>query len=186
MVHTKHCKRCQRDLPVEQFYKHGPTKLSSRCRSCHGIRFLVCVVCGAQFEGHQRAKLCSDRCRAIYRPQTFGACGWCGREFGPLNHLVRQYCSRACAYAAQATGRKAPTQCTPQARAAQRQVQYTIETGRWVRPDRCSQCGGNGRIEAAHEDYSDPLRVRWLCRSCHVRWDHREPKGGCVREGAAA
>jgi len=35
-------------------------------------------------------------------------------------------------------------------------------------------------IEAAHHDYDQPLHVRWLCRSCHVRWDKREPKNGTV------
>lgn len=36
--------------------------------------------------------------------------------------------------------------------------------------------GGIGLIEAAHYDYSRPLDVRWLCRSCHRRWDHADPK----------
>lgn len=39
----------------------------------------------------------------------------------------------------------------------------------------------NARIEAAHYNYEDPRNVRWLCRSCHVRWDQKEPKGGCIK-----
>ncbi|MFQ6047992.1 MAG: hypothetical protein ACE5K7_01350 [Phycisphaerae bacterium] len=50
--------------------------------------------------------------------------------------------------------------------------------GHITRPSVCEECGATDRkIEAAHYDYDEPLRVRWLCRSCHVRWDRREPKG---------
>lgn len=55
-------------------------------------------------------------------------------------------------------------------------VRAAIERGDLVRPDQCSKCGSNGRIDAAHEDYSKPLTVTWLCRSCHVLWDKAEPK----------
>lgn len=48
--------------------------------------------------------------------------------------------------------------------------------GRLTKPDRCDQCHKIGTVEAAHEDYSQPLQVRWLCRSCHRRWDHAAPK----------
>lgn len=51
-----------------------------------------------------------------------------------------------------------------------------------ARPTTCESCGTTGRrIEAAHYTYDEPLRVRWLCRSCHVRWDKQEPKGGTIR-----
>ncbi len=60
-------------------------------------------------------------------------------------------------------------------RAADR-VRYALKTGRLVKPDACQECGKSGRIQAAHSDYSRPLDVRWLCVSCHVRWDHAFPK----------
>lgn len=61
-------------------------------------------------------------------------------------------------------------------RSAGEAVRRAIKTGRLVRPDHCEQCAGPGPIEAAHADYSRPLHVRWLCRSCHRRWDAAEPK----------
>lgn len=55
-------------------------------------------------------------------------------------------------------------------------VRKAIRNGELTRPSQCEACGKTARIEAAHEDYSRPLDVRWLCHSCHVRWDNKEPK----------
>jgi len=54
-------------------------------------------------------------------------------------------------------------------------VYRAIKKGSIVRPE-IGECGHRGRIEAAHEDYSDPMVFRWLCQSCHRRWDRLEPK----------
>lgn len=55
---------------------------------------------------------------------------------------------------------------------------YHIKAGNIQRPTVCEECKASDRkIEAAHFNYDEPLRVRWLCRSCHVRWDRAEPKG---------
>jgi hypothetical protein len=57
-------------------------------------------------------------------------------------------------------------------------VWHAIKQGVLIRPDACKQCGKVCKPDAAHFDYARPLDVRWLCRSCHVRWDRAEPKGG--------
>jgi hypothetical protein len=59
---------------------------------------------------------------------------------------------------------------------ARNKLRYEIRKGRIVRPTECEQCGGTGRIEGAHHDYSKPLDVRWLCQSCHRAWDKAQPK----------
>src|SRR5439155_23409698 len=101
----------------------------------------------------------------------------------PSDRLSRRFCSIACKGLAQRLRpqeRKLRLTATPEARRAHRLVRYYIGTGRLRKPYCCSQCGQPGRVEAAHEDYAKPLLVRWLCRSCHVRWDKQQPKGGCV------
>ena len=56
-------------------------------------------------------------------------------------------------------------------------VARAIKRGELVRPDSCEECGRTDTlIEAAHYDYSRQFDVRWLCRSCHRRWDRDEPK----------
>lgn len=53
-------------------------------------------------------------------------------------------------------------------------VAKAIKDGVLVRPETCSRCGSKaknswatGNIEAHHEDYSKPLDVIWLCKTCH-------------------
>jgi hypothetical protein len=52
--------------------------------------------------------------------------------------------------------------------AARDALRYAVKCGLLVRPDVCERCRGSFYyVEAHHEDYSKPLDVQWLCRSCH-------------------
>ena len=42
-----------------------------------------------------------------------------------------------------------------------------VRKDKLAKPDKCSQCGRGGRVEAHHEDYSKPLDIIWLCPPCH-------------------
>lgn len=54
-------------------------------------------------------------------------------------------------------------------RRAHKVLEEAVASGKVVKPDTCSQCGGFfNRLDAHHDDYSKPLEVRWLCRSCHL------------------
>lgn len=144
-----------------------------------------CAVCGTSLNGHPGRKLCSLACRKLWRPQTLLTCSHCAKQF-IASHLRRKYCSYLCKCRGMVKPleqRKPRAVVTVAARRAHGLVKYYVSTGKLVRPDYCSECGRIGRIEAAHYDYSMPLMVRWLCRSCHARWDHREPKGGVQNSG---
>lgn len=54
--------------------------------------------------------------------------------------------------------------------AAARAVGQARKRGILVPPVACSQCGTEGRLHGHHDDYAEPLAVRWLCRSCHVQY----------------
>jgi superfamily II helicase len=59
-------------------------------------------------------------------------------------------------------------------KAAHNAVQQAVKSGVLVKPDDCQQCGTNGPLDAHHDDYNHPLKVEWLCRSCHHS-RHSEP-----------
>lgn len=178
---TKVCKHCFKELPASNFFKNKG-QLTARCKRCHGLAPKICRTCGTTFEGKSNQFFCSAACRRAQRPQTFKFCAHCHKLFGPLSHLSTRYCSMACKCAGQRKAHPKPRQApTSKARAAQAAVARAIRAGLLHRPAVCSECGFDGRIEAAHRDYDEPLDVRWLCRSCHARWDWAEPKGGTVK-----
>jgi len=152
----------------------------------HTVIAKICIECGKAFQAIRRLKpICSDECkgarRSRFRPQTFLECSSCGNRFGPASHLKQRLCSRACKVKKQSTGRKVTRKTIPKAINAQRLVRYHVQAGHIIRPNTCEQCGVVAKIEGAHFNYDEPLRVRWLCRSCHVRWDKAEPKHGTIR-----
>lgn len=71
---------------------------------------------------------------------------------------------------------------TAEVHAANERVRRAVDSGRLMRPERCSQCGRNEEVQAAHVDYSRPLDVRWLCRSCHASYDHPGRAAGTRRQ----
>lgn len=118
-------------------------------------------------------------------PQTFKICESCKKEFGPVSYLKKKFCTYACKVVAQSTGRKTFRITVAKARYAQSLIAYHVKVGNMVRPKRCEECKETGRkIEAAHFNYEEPLKVRWLCQSCHRKWDKAFPKGATVKRAA--
>lgn len=56
----------------------------------------------------------------------------------------------------------------PEKRAAHISVGNAVRDGRLFKPDACEECGATSRLDGHHEDYSQPLVVKWLCRTCHT------------------
>ena len=47
-------------------------------------------------------------------------------------------------------------------------VGNAIRDGRLSRPQECSSCNVSCEPEGHHDNYDEPLNVRWLCRKCHT------------------
>lgn len=50
---------------------------------------------------------------------------------------------------------------------ARDQLRAAVRRGAVTKPTTCTNCGKGGQLDGHHTDYSKPLEVEWLCRSCH-------------------
>lgn len=115
------------------------------------------------------------------RRRAFIKCPICNTWF-KTDRYNKQFCSYPCKVKAQTTGRLSTRITITEARSAQSLLAYHVKKGHIIRPASCEECGKTGqRIEASHDDYSYPLEVRWLCRSCHRKWDKKHPKNVTVK-----
>jgi hypothetical protein len=57
-------------------------------------------------------------------------------------------------------------------------VRKAIMGGRLARAERCEICAKRSRrLHAHHDDYAQPLVVRWLCAACHRQWHMANGRG---------
>lgn len=64
----------------------------------------------------------------------------------------------------------------PHAYRAHVKVCNALRSGAIIRPDACEDCGADDRrLDAHHPSYEpgEELKVRWVCRSCHIRLHRR-------------
>ena len=55
----------------------------------------------------------------------------------------------------------------PEKHKARSMLNYAVRSGKIHKPLYCSCCDSDKHLEAHHTDYSKPLEVTWLCRTCH-------------------
>jgi hypothetical protein len=159
----RRCARCSESKPLSAFYyvkrASGKSRYGAYCRPC---------VTAAHREWRTK-----NRERVLD-----GERRWRAENSEHLSEQTRQWRARnpeAFAASSRAWKVRNPERIRIQQRASFH-VQQALKQGTLVRPSTCATCGKGGSITAAHNDYSRPLDVRWLCRSCHSRWDRAEPK----------
>jgi hypothetical protein len=57
----------------------------------------------------------------------------------------------------------------PERHRARNLLYYYVKIGKVVKPKICKDCKKRKPLEGHHPDYSKPLDVEWLCRSCHCK-----------------
>lgn len=159
---TRTCSKCDTTQVTTEFRLRKNGRRERQCRSCERAQC-------RQWHAEHRQET-ADRSRH-----------W--REKNPDQKIAngRDWSSRNQKQVI-ASANRWRTQNIERARMVQRaayHVRKAVRTGVLVKPGSCSACGRSDlQITAAHHDYSKPLDIRWLCRSCHGRWDYVEPKTG--------
>lgn len=64
---------------------------------------------------------------------------------------------------------------------AQQRANYAVKIGRLQRRFTCERCNSTRSVQKHHPNYSKPLDVVWLCRSCHAYADRDQTAAGLKR-----
>ncbi len=144
---TKTCTDCNERFSLPNFYKG-----SAKCKPCY------------------KKRVSKNRVEKIDKYREYE------RQRGMLPHRIagrKKYSETTAGKAAQARARKKWLSQNSSKRAAHVILGNAVRDGKILKPDACSVCGYLGRIDGHHDDYTKPLDVTWLCRSCHVK-HHKE------------
>lgn len=146
------CWACREDKPAPEFYQSRVKKDGTgKCKAC------VCSDVSANRSANLDHYQSRDRARA-FNPDRVALRDRVreARRVDPIKKAADDQRKREWASA------------NAEARAAHIIVGNAIRDGRLTKPDRCERCGEpEEKLEAHHEDYSQPLRVNWLCDPCH-------------------
>jgi hypothetical protein len=141
--HSKPCTKCKAVKPLSEFYfdKRVPGGHQSECKTCARLTMKAYRL------RPENRKANIERCRR-----------WNEAHPESENHPRDEV--RNAEYEQKRIG-------TLQL-AARRELHKALNRGDIVRPPICSQCGSaKSTMHGHHDDYSKPLDVRWLCRTCH-------------------
>lgn len=148
MASSKQCIACKKELPLESFYAHPQMKdgTLNKCKEC--VKTAVILNRAKKLDYYRQY----DRDRANL-PQ---------RVEGRLKYAQTQ--------AGKESSRSAKAKWVRDnalKRAAHVLLSNSIRDGKVVKPSKC-ECGKEGKIHGHHDDYTQPLAVRWLCAKCHA------------------
>ena len=110
-------------------------------------------------------------------------CDNCGKEFKGI--ATRRFCSQSCSNTTQKTQmevfsdeernrrrracRTSYRERHPNRDKVHNMMVAAIKQGKLIQEDICEICGQEDNVEAHHQNYDKPLKVNWLCSSCHHR-----------------
>lgn len=180
----KKCKKCGIDKDESEFFKKREKWLQGTCKECKKKR--VQELIGLDPESHRE----KERLRSEKRRQTQEWKEWRKdhqkRNRTSINKKAIETYHEKKSLDTQRIWKeknkkklrkyqKDHREKFPFKLVARRYVRTAITQGILVRPDKCSGCLKECKAEAHHEDYTKPLEVIWLCRSCHGKV-HRKRK----------
>lgn len=133
----------------------GEATISRICEQC-GEKFVALLKRVTAGRGRFCGRSCHSRCvmrrrHALASQRGDGNPNW----KGGISQINTRYTNRF-------------RQANPHKVRAHTIVARALSSGCLVRPAACSQCNVPCKPHGHHDDYSQPLSVRWLCRTCHL------------------
>ena len=154
----RRCRRCNRTLSTDQFYKSR----KRICKRCYSKK------CREWYKNNSKRAILINKQWVRKHPEKV-------KQYR-LKHRAKQAVYYRKWYAEHGRQRRADyidmcrswDRAHPEAERARQLLRNAIKSGKLQRPSVCSECGRtNTRLHAHHSDYTQPLKVVWLCASCH-------------------
>lgn len=165
------------------------------------MRIISCDICQSSFSSnHSQAKYCSEDCVAVGKRKSWN-------KYSNKNRLIKRsryrkhylkntnkIIKRTKAYQATEKGREAQKKSdTRQKIINSEKILARDILGKAIKSNEitkvsCEICG-NGRVHGHHNDYSEPLKVQWLCAKHHGEHHRKLRKKELykqIRNGAVA
>jgi len=128
----KTCFKCQRELPLSEFYKHKQMA-----------------------DGHlNKCKECAKKDVGKHRERNIDEIRAYDRKRG--NRQSKEYLAEY-------------RDKFPNKYKAKNMVNNAVRDKKLFKKP-CDICGSDKSIHGHHNDYLEPLNVRWLCAICHSQW----------------
>ena len=149
MAETKKCTKCGETKPFSEFNRHSSGKygLRPRCKKCLAALRIV-------YYAANREKV------AIKHREYYAK----NRE--KIKARVRKY---SCQHREDLSEKRREYRASDPIRRFAHDIVSEARRRGELTPCSCENCGSTNKTEAHHGDYSKPLDVQWLCRSCHMR-----------------
>lgn len=151
----KICKRCTLNLPLTSFhYNRGTSdKCATYCKECASILSKIYRDENSnRLKEYEKSRWEARRIDPVYKAKAAKQQRrWL--ENNRDKHRARKLKWRA----------NNPLQVK-----AHIAVKDAIRAGKLRKKLSC-KCGSTEQIEAHHSDYTKPLKVKWLCRKCHIK-----------------
>jgi len=145
----KTCNQCGVVKDCLDFHKRSDAPDGFR----HACKVCVCASSKAWYKANPEQKAATNKVWQQANPEKRAADNKAYRQANPERH---------------AANTKADRLRYPEKYKARSAVRNAIRDGRLTRPNECSSCNVSCKPEGHHDNYDEPLNVRWLCKACHT------------------